>query len=222
MYSCPCLREHTLVCWLSLLIWLHTLYSSAPLQLMWVPLGKVGAFHIRVAGWFTFHSDTGVIYPFHSPHYVFVWPCLLWPSSVSSSIPLLVHYLPASMGYRHHPSALCMCSFQGLQPNHFTCGLHPSSVDALVDIHSPNCNFLVFHPREALLLGHWVTTLPSFSCGILSSSPPMEVVLHGVGLLHLSCVWLLPIHKGMPTSDATRRSQFQWRSHGHPFWFITL
>ena len=38
--------------------------------------GKVGAFRIRVAGRFTFHSDTGVIYPFHSPHYVFVWPCL--------------------------------------------------------------------------------------------------------------------------------------------------
>ena len=39
----------------------------------------------------------------------------------------------------------------------------------------------VFHPREALLVGHQVTALPSFSCGALLSSPPMEVVLHGVG-----------------------------------------
>ena len=38
--------------------------------------GKVGAFHIRVAGQFTFHPNMGVIYLFHSPHYVFVWPCL--------------------------------------------------------------------------------------------------------------------------------------------------
>ena len=28
----------------------------------------------------------------------FGWPCLPWPSLVSGSIPLLVHYLPASMG----------------------------------------------------------------------------------------------------------------------------
>ena len=38
--------------------------------------GEVEAFHIRVAGQFTFHTDMGVIYPFHSPYYVFVWPCL--------------------------------------------------------------------------------------------------------------------------------------------------
>ena len=135
------------------------------------------------------HSNMGATYPFHFPHYVFVWPCLPWPSSVSGSIPLPVHYLPASMGYRYHPSALCMCSFQGLQPNHFVCGLHPSSVDALVDIHGPSCNFLFFHPREALLVGHWMTALPSCSCGVLLSSPPMEVVLHRVGLVHLSHVW---------------------------------
>ena len=49
--------------------------------------------------------------------------------------------LPVSMGYRHHPSALHTCSFQGLQPNHFTCGLHPSSVDTPVDIHDASHNF---------------------------------------------------------------------------------
>ena len=91
-------------------------------------------------------------------------------------------------GYRHHPLALHMCFSRGLQPNHFTCGLHPSLMDAPVDIHNSSCNFLFFHSREALLVGHQVTTWPCFSCGILSSSPPEEVVLHGVGLVHLSCV----------------------------------
>ena len=108
------------------------------------------------------------------------------------------------MGDRHHPSALRMCSFGGLQPNHFTCGLCPSSVNAPVDVHDPSCNFPFIHPRETLLVGCWVTTLPSLSCGVLFPSPPKEVVLHGVGLVHLSHVWWLPIHKGMPTSDMQR------------------
>ena len=43
-------------------------------------------------------------------------------------------------------------------------------------------------PREALLVGPWVTTLPLFSCGIIFVSPPIEVILHGVGLVHLSHV----------------------------------
>ena len=91
--------------------------------------------------------------PISLPPLIFIWPWLPWLSSVSGSIPLLVHYLPASTGYRHHPSALHTCPFQGLQPNHFTCGLHLSSVDALVDILGPSHNFLFFHPREALLVG---------------------------------------------------------------------
>ena len=83
----------------------------------------------------------------------------------------------------------------------FTCGLHLSSVDAPVDIHGRSYNFPFFHPRETLLVGCWVTTLPFFSCGILSFPPPVEVVLHGVGLVHLSHVWWLPMHKGTPISD---------------------
>ena len=91
-------------------------------------------------------------------------------------------------GYRHHPSALCTCSSKGLQPKHFTCGLHLSSVDTPVDIHDPSHNFPFFHPWEAFLVGHRVTALPSCSCGIMSLSPPREVVLQGVGLVHLSRV----------------------------------
>ena len=68
------------------------------------------------------------------------------------------------------------------------CGLHPSPVDAPVDIHGRSHSFLLIHPREALLVGHQVTTLPLFSCGVHFISPPTEVVLCGVGLVHLSHV----------------------------------
>ena len=56
-----------------------------------------------------------------------------------------------------------------------------SSVDAPVDIHDPSHNFPFFYPWEASLVGHQVTALPSCSCGVISSSPPKEVVLQGVG-----------------------------------------
>ena len=151
----------------------------------------------------------GATYPFDSPSFCFVWSCLLWPSSMSSCIHCRVHYPPASMGIDIIPSTLCTCSLWGLWPHHITWGIHPSSVDAPVNIQGRSCNFPFFHPREALLIGHWVTALPLFSCGILFLSP-WEVVLHGVRLVHLSHVWQLPRHNGMPTSDATRRSQFHW------------
>ena len=98
-----------------------------------------------------------------------------------------VHYLPASIGIII-PSALSMCSFQGLQPHHVTCGLQPSSVDAPVDVHGRSCNFPFFHPREALLVGHQVASLPLSFCGVLFPSPLTEVFLHGQGLVHLSHV----------------------------------
>ena len=91
-------------------------------------------------------------------------------------------------GYRRHPSALCTCSSRGAPAKHLTWGLHPSSVDAPVDIHNPSHNFPYFHPWEAFLVGRWVTTLPFCSHGIISASPPEEIVLQGVGLVHLSCV----------------------------------
>ena len=89
-------------------------------------------------------------------------------------------------GYRH--CSLCLTYVFLPKSTAITHGLHPSSVEALVDIHGRSCNFLFFHPREALLVGHWVTTLPLFSCGILSFPPSTEVVLHGAGLVHLSHV----------------------------------
>ena len=85
------------------------LYNQCGYLFRWV-----GAFPIREADHFILHSDMGITYPFHSPH--FVWPCLLWPSSVIGHIPLWVHYWPVSMGIDIIPSALHMCSFQSLQP----------------------------------------------------------------------------------------------------------
>ena len=80
-------------------------------------------------------------------------------------------------GYRHHPSALCTYSSRGQQPKHFTWSLHPSSVDAPVDVHNPSHNFPHFHPWEAFLVGSRVTALPFCSCGVIPASPPKGVVL---------------------------------------------
>ena len=61
-------------------------------------------------------------------------------------------------------------------------------MDVLVDVHGRNHNFPFIHSREAVLEGHWVTALPLFYLGVNIISPPIEVVLHGVGLVHLSHV----------------------------------
>ena len=92
----------------------------------------------------------------------------------------------ASMGSNIIPLAKCTCSFQCLHLLHVTWGLHPSSVDALADFHGRSHNFPLIHPREVLVAGSWVTALPLLSCGIIMSSLPLEVGLHGVGLVHLS------------------------------------
>ena len=215
----PILEEHIIVCWLSSLVCFSWGYDATPLQAVRVPLqvGRSilcqGGRQLCLSFW---HGGYLLI---SLPPFCFALPTVTqfcdWSHSSQGSLSTSIN------GCRHCSLCLCMCSFQSLQPNHVTCGLHPSSVDAPVDIHGRSCNLPFFHPREALLVGHWVTTLPLSSCGILIFSPPTEVVLHGVGLVHLSCVWWLPIHKRMPISDVMRRSWFQWRTHDHPHWFIT-
>ena len=187
------------MCWLSILVWLFKGYKCHSSTI------GLGTSRWVEADCFVSHSNMGVTYPFHSP--LFAWPCLPWPSSVSGIIPLLDHYLPASMGidivplpYIHVPSEVCS---QITLPVVFP---HPQCTLQWMSMYKPQLP--VFPLMEALLLGHWVTTLSSFSSGILFSSPLTEVVLHGMGLVHLSHVWQLPIHKGIPTSDAMRRSQF--------------
>ena len=106
-----------------------------------------------------------------------------------------------------HMCACCPCC-QGRHP-HLLCiawNPHPSSVDALADIHRRNCSFPFIHPREVFLACCWVITRPSSSCGIVLLSLPLGVGLTGVGLVHLSCDWKTPMHKGMPASDAVRKT----------------
>ena len=78
--------------------------------------------------------------------------------------------------YIHVPSEVC---------SHITLPvvLILSSVDALVDIHGRSHNFPFFQPREALLVGHWVTALPFSSWGILffSTSYRGSLVWGGAG-----------------------------------------
>ena len=131
------------------------------------------------------HLDTGLLTHFTPPS------LLALPAMTRFSEWQLPSFGSLSTGinrYRHHPSVLCTCSSRGAPPKHLTQGLHPSSVDTPVDIHDPSCNFPYFHPWEAFLVGRQVTALPFCSCGIISASPPEEVVLQGVGLVHLSRV----------------------------------
>ena len=120
------------------------------------------------------HLDTGLLTHFTPPS-------LLALSAVTQfsewQLPSFGSLSAGINGYRRHPSALRTCSSRGLPPKHLTQGLHLSSVDASVDVHDPSCNFPYFHPWEAFLVGHQVTTLPFCSCGIISASPLEEVVL---------------------------------------------
>ena len=110
----------------------------------------------------------------------------------------------ASTGSDIIPLAKCTCSFWCLHQHYITWNLHPSSVDTPADVHGRSHNFPLISPREVLPAGHWVTALPLLSCSIIIISLPLEVGLHGVGLVHLSHAWQMPTHKGTPTSDEKR------------------
>ena len=92
-------------------------------------------------------------------------------------------------------------------PLHITWSLHPSSVDALVDVHRRCPSFLLMHPREVFLAWCWVIARPLPSHGIVSLSLPLGVGLTGVELVHLYHAWWTPMHRGTPVSDVMRRSQ---------------
>ena len=189
------LEEHALIPWLSILdssfpilVISNGGYEATPLQTVRVPL-LVGRsiLHQRGRQTLLFFQTQGLLTHFTHPLFLF-GVAYHDPILSIGCIPLGVHYPPASMGIDIIPSTLHTHSFQGLQPHHITCGLHPTSVDTPVDVHGRSCNFPFFHPREALLVGCWVTTLPLSSCGILFLSPLTEVVLHGLRLVHMSHV----------------------------------
>ena len=129
-------------CSFSIFVISHGGYDATPLQAVRVPL-LVGRSILHHGGrqilW-------GLLTHFTPP--ISIWPCLPRPSSVIGHIPLGVHYLPASTGIDVIPSALCTCSIQGLQPHHITCGLHLSSVEALVDVHGRSHNFSFSTPGK--------------------------------------------------------------------------
>ena len=111
-----------------------------------------------------------------------------------------------------YPSAKHMQSFRHPLPLHVTWSLHPSSVDALTDIHRRSHSFPLIHPREVFLAWCWVIARPLSPHGIIPLSLPLGVGLTRMGLAHLSHAWQTPTHKEMPVSDAMRRSQLWCRT----------
>ena len=146
----------------------------------------VGAFHIRKADYLILLSDIGVTYPFHPPPFCFALPTMTqfcdWSHSSWGSLSTSIN------GHRHHslclmymflPKSAAKSHYLWSSPILSGCsGRHPWE----------KLQLSIFHPREALPVCHQVTTLPLSSCGVLFSSPPTEVVLYGVGLVHLSHV----------------------------------
>ena len=168
----------------------------------------------------TGHQRTwhGGVHTHFIPQIVF----LLWLSSVSNHGSQPVCYLMASMGWDIYPSGKCTWSCRHPHPLHITWSLHPLSVDAPVDIHGRSHSFQLIHPREVFLAWCWVDVRPPSSYGVVLLSLPLGVGLTGVGLVHQSCTWWTPIHKGTPASDMMRRSWLWCRMHDCPCWSVTL
>ena len=174
----------------------------------------VGAFCIREVDYIVVLSDTEVTYPFHSPHFYLALPTVTqfhdWLLSSWGSLSTSIN------GYRHH--SLCLTYVFLLRSAARSHYLWSSIVLSGCSSRCPwqKLQLPIFPPQESFTgrsLGDCLTTFLLF--------PPLtEVVLHGVGLVHLSCVWWLSIHKGTPISDAMRRSQFRWRTHDLLHWFV--
>ena len=144
---------------------------------------------------------------------------------------ILTHYIPPmvlqswlnSMSSCGSHSVCCLVALKGWRHLH----LPPNAYDP-VDIHihymlpevftlplwtphRKSHNFPLIHPREVLLVWHWVVAWPLATHVIILLPLPLGVGLTGVGLVHQSHAWWTPTHKGMPVSDAMRRSWLWWR-----------
>ena len=75
LHVTPFLEEHVLMLLLSILVWFSQGYNAPLYRQLGSLFRWVGAFHIRKADYLVILSDTGVTYPFHSPH--FILSCLL-------------------------------------------------------------------------------------------------------------------------------------------------
>ena len=170
--------------------------------------------------WRAWHSRTYTCF-------ILQWSCyhipVLW--AVMVVIQSTIHWHQQVDIYpstKHTWSCWQFCQWRCLHLLHIAWNLHPSSVDALADIHGRSHSFTLIHPREVFLAWYWVTTRPLSSSGIVSLSLPSGMGLTGVGLVHLSHAWQIPMHKGMPGSGAIRRSQLQCRMCECLCWSFTL
>ena len=188
----PFLEEHILVHWLLILV-ASLKGMMPPLYRQWGSLFRwVGAFCIWEADYLVLLSDMGVTYPFHSPHFCLAFPTMTqfcdWSHSSWGSLSTSVN------GYRCH--SLCLMYMFLLRSAAKSDYLWSSPILCGCSSRHPwqKLQLPVFPPKGSFTgrsLGDHLTTFllwhPLFS-------PPTEVVLHGVGLVHLSHVWWLPLH----------------------------
>ena len=112
---------------------------------------------------------------------------LWWSSSLQSNGIYGLTSIPSPNAYDpvgHSVRWWCPC------PLHITWNLHPSSVDALVDVYGRSCSFPFIHPKEVFLAWHWVIARPLSSCGIvllsLSSGSRLDWGGTGTSVLYLA------------------------------------
>ena len=208
------------------MLWLSILVSSLegmepPLYKWWGSLFRwVGAFHVREVDYIVILPDMGVTYPFHSPHFYLALPTMTqfcdWSHSSWGS-------LSASINGHGHRS-LCLTYVFLPRSAATSCYLWSSPILSGCSSRHPwqKLQLPIFPPQGSFTGRSSGDCLTTFHLWHPLFSPLAQVVLHGVGLVHLSYVWQLPIHKGTPISDAMRRSWFWWRTHDLPCWFITL
>ena len=169
----------------------------------------VGVFHIEVNDDESSENLTWMdAHPFHTPFWSCCHDSVLWVVMAVIQSAIWWHLWAGNV----YPSTKHMWSCRHPLPLHATWSLHPSVVDALVDVHGRSHSFPLIHPREVFLTQCWVIARPLSFCGIVLLSLHPGVGLTGVGLVHLSNDWQTPTHKGTPVSDVMMRSQLWCRT----------
>ena len=119
-------------------------------------------------------------------HFIPQWSCYCDPALWAIMVviqSIIQRHLWADIypSTKHMQSCQPFCQSRHPWPLPITWNLHPSSVDAPVDIHGRSHSFPLIHPREAFLVWHWVIARPSSSCGVVLLSLPLGVGWTGVG-----------------------------------------
>ena len=172
--------------------WLSILVSS--LEGMKPPLYRwrgslfrwVGAFHIREVDYVVVLPDTWVTYPFHSPHFCLALPTMTqfhdWSHSSWVSISASIN------GHGHH--SLCLTYVFLLRSAATSHYLWSSPVLSGCSSRCPwqQLQLPIFPPQGSFTGRSLDDCLTTFLLWHPLFSPLTEVVLHGVGLVHLSHV----------------------------------